>query len=199
MGNEPQFCNSFASGLAFRMSLSSDFVRSLSFYESVTNWWTAALLDMQVVVQEVETQVTNATNDIGGCGGGFYRSIARGDENIAFFLSQFVKIFLMLLPLLSSLIWLQRAASGSRGLFCGGRNMRKRKRITRVMMRLLLGVMGILQCCMLVSANLNAANGALMNLWLAFLLGSVFESLLSLEEIRGYFRQFIVMVIFIFV
>ena len=36
-------------------------------------------------------------------------------------------------------------------------------------------------------------------LWLAFLLGSVFESLLACEDIRGGFRQFVTAIIFIFI
>ncbi len=39
MGNEPQFCNSFASGLAFRMALTLEPTRALPGYDMAQEWW----------------------------------------------------------------------------------------------------------------------------------------------------------------
>lgn len=67
------------------------------------------------------------------------------------------------------------------------------------MLRIFLGATGILQCVMLLSTDINAANGGLMNFWLCVLLGAVFESLLGTDDIRGVFRQLLVALIFIFI
>lgn len=52
---------------------------------------------------------------------------------------------------------------------------------------------------MLMTTDINAANGGLMNFWLCVLLGAVFESLLGTDDIRGVFRQLLVALIFIFI
>ena len=86
---------------------------------------------------------------------------------------------------------------GSKGL--GKQNVRLRKRGYRVFARFWLGICGVIQCGLLLSFNLNAANGALLNFWTVFLLGALFESLLGIDDIRGVFRQIIVAMIFIFI
>lgn len=153
---------------------------------------------MRIVVEEAEELTTNAADGVGDCAGGVFRHIAQGDEALAAGLALFFKIFLVTLPLLSALQWLERARSGAKGLV-GNVRVRKKKRFMRVLMRAFLGTMGLSQCLLLLYSNLNAANGSLMNFWLAFLIGAGFESLLSCDDIRGPFRQFVTAMVFIFI
>lgn len=199
LGNEPQFCCSFGSGLAFRIFLSSDLLRQMSFYESATTEVASFFTtNLGVVFDQVEDLVMNAGYGIGDCGGGLFRSAANGSESLSVIILVLVKIFLLILPSLSAVQWVYRAVKGSKGIFTN-ENVRKKKRLARVLTRGFLGVMGLLQCAQLAFFTYNAANGGLVNFWLAFLLGAVFESLLGVDDIRGIFRQLMVAMVFIFI
>lgn len=77
LGNEPQFCCSFASGLSMRIFFSTDFVRALPLYQSFTEILTDNLqTNLFLIFDQVEDLITNASSGIGDCGGGFYRSMA---------------------------------------------------------------------------------------------------------------------------
>ncbi|CAD7967111.1 unnamed protein product [Amoebophrya sp. A25] len=197
-GNEPQFCNSFASGMGMRLLTTFDFFSQIPFQENVIAYYEQLQADLGVKMQSVDEVLTNARPDIGDCAGGFFRHAAAGDESLALYLSYFAKMFLVILPGLNAVQWFSRAVSGAKGMH--GKNVRRRKRLMRVLTRMVLGAAAVLQCVLLLFVfNLNAANGALLNLWLAFLLGAVFESYLACEEIRGAFRQFVTAVVFIFI
>ena len=146
---------------------------------------------------------------IGECGGGYFRSFSNDmstygvisdtqRETMAWILWLTTKLFLCILPGLCAIQWLYRAYTGWKGAK-ENPNARVGKRTKRIMLRIFLGATGILQCVILLSTDINAANGGLMNFWLCVLLGAVFESLLGTDDIRGVFRQLLVALIFIFI
>lgn len=85
------------------------------------------------------------------------------------------------------------------GLSSDSHSKQRRRRMLRVVTRCFLGVVGLIQCALLLWFNLNGTHGGLLNFWLAFMLGAVFESLLGLDDIRGIFRQMLVAFVFIFI
>merc|ERR1712137_799982 len=107
----------------------------------------------------------------GDCGGGPFRMfLGNGPE--AQWAARILKIWLMLLPLLSTCLWFER-------LLVAGKATRKvalAKR--RSVQRFILFALGLLQCYLLLTFELNASNGELANFWLAMLFGAVGESLL---------------------
>ncbi|CAD7958247.1 unnamed protein product [Amoebophrya sp. A120] len=204
-GNEPQFCNSFASGMGLRLLTTLPFLtdEETSWIPGTVNGWTQfweqLQADLNLRFQSVDALLTNAEKDIGDCGGGFYRHITQ-DEGYAKYFSVTVKAFLLVLPLLSALQWIHRALQGSKVFHKrAARSGTASRRFLRVGTRLTLGLAGLVQVGLLLYFNLNAANGGLLNLWLAFLLGSVFESYLACEDLRGAFRQFVTAIVFIFI
>lgn len=179
-------------------------------YQTLTTMLTDYLAEnMLLVFEQVEDSITNAGGGLGECGGGYFRSVA---ADMAFFrilpddkretaaqaIGLFVKTFLCILPALCSAQWLYRAYTGAKGAK-ENPNARVGKRTKRIAVRTFLGCTGLLQCALLLNADVNAANGGLMNFWLCVLLGAVFESLLGTDDIRGVFRQLLVALIFIFI
>ena len=108
----------------------------------------------------------------------------------------------MVLPLVSALQWFVRSYRGRQAVlkqFGSASQKRRSRRWRRVFVRLFLGVAGALQVGLLLSFDLNASHGGLINYWLVFLLGAVFESLLGLDDIKGMFRQLLVALVFIMI
>jgi len=191
LGNEPSYAASFAAGIALRIAIAQDSFRGLSLVKSAGLWVEASLRDMNVVLDAAEEVVTYSGDGIGDCGGGPFRMLF-GDGPQARWAAFFLKAWLMLMPLLATLHWLQRTLHA-------GKNLGKKWKMLRFVQRLILFVLGLIQCCLLGNLELNASNGALGNFWVAMLFGCVGESLLSIYDIRGQVRQIIVLVIFLFI
>jgi len=115
-----------------------------------------------------------------------------GDETWAAAAAGILKVWLLLLPALSTAQWLQRTIHA-------GRMLGKRYKLTRVIQRLILCLLGVLQICLFAMSELNASNGALINYWLAMLFGCAGESLLSTFDIRGPVRQIVFLLLFVMV
>merc|ERR1712203_625071 len=95
-----------------------------------------------------------------------------GDTQLAQWAALAIKGWLLLIPLLSTLQWLQRTVTAYR-------NLGKKRKATRLVQRAILFLLGFVQCCLFASVELNAPNGPLGNFWVAMLFGCASESLLS--------------------
>mmetsp|Transcript_42668 Transcript_42668/g.117723 ORF Transcript_42668/g.117723 Transcript_42668/m.117723 type:complete len:689 (+) Transcript_42668:111-2177(+) len=191
LGNEPSYAASFASGIALRIALAQDSVRGLGPVKLLGQNLEVLLRNSGISLDATEEVVAYSGNGIGDCGGGPFRMLF-GDGDGALWASRSLKAWLMLMPLLAMLHWGWRAA-------LVGKMIRKRWKLARFVQRIILFLLGLLQCWMLVNMELNASNGALVNFWLAMLFGCVGESLLSTFDIRGSVRQIVFLLIFLLV
>mmetsp|Transcript_121292 Transcript_121292/g.288124 ORF Transcript_121292/g.288124 Transcript_121292/m.288124 type:complete len:680 (-) Transcript_121292:70-2109(-) len=189
LGNEPSYAASFASGIALRIAVGQDAFRGLGFAHTVADYFQATVRDLGVSMDAAEEVVAYSGGGIGDCGGGPFRMLF-GDETLAAAAAAILKVWLLLLPALSTAQWLQRTIHA-------GRMLGKRYKLTRVIQRLILCLLGVLQICLFAMSELNASNGALINYWLAMLFGCAGESLLSTFDIRGPVRQIIFLLLFV--
>lgn len=189
LGNEPSFAASFAAGLALRIAVAQDSVRSLGLAKLVGSYIEVTLRDLGVQLDAADEVVAYSGGGIGDCGGGPFRMLL-GDGPQARWASVALKVWLMVIPLLSAVMWLQRTVQASRMLG-------KRWKLTRLVQRLILCTLGLVQCAMIAATELNASNGALINFWVAMLFGCVGESLLSTYDIRGTVRQILFLLLFL--
>jgi len=191
LGNEPSYAASFASGIAMRIALGQDSISGLGVVERAASWAEMQFKELGISLAAAEEVVAYSGNGIGDCAGGPFRMLF-GNESEAQIAAMVVKAWLILIPLTSSMQWVQRTVNA-------GRLLGKRWKTTRFVQRAVLAVLGLVQCVMIAMYELNAANGALANFWIAMLLGCIGESLLSTYDIRGPIRQLIFLVMFLFI
>mmetsp|Transcript_27625 Transcript_27625/g.82387 ORF Transcript_27625/g.82387 Transcript_27625/m.82387 type:complete len:682 (+) Transcript_27625:122-2167(+) len=191
LGNEPSYAASFAGGIALRIAIAQDSIRGLGIIRTLAGRVETGLRDLGIVLDAAEEVVAYSGGGIGDCGGGPFRMLF-GDGNPARWAALALKVWLMLLPALSALQWLQRSVHA-------GRNLGKRFKTMRFCQRVLLCFLGLLQCFLIGRMELNASNGALDNFWVAMLIGCVGESLLSTYDIRGPVRQILFLGLFILI
>jgi hypothetical protein len=194
LGNEPTFATSFAAGIAVRMAMAQDSVRGLQVMKLAASWIESGLYEVGVKLESAEEVVTYSGGSIGDCGGGPFRMLF-GDGAGAAYAALALKAWLMVMPLLATLQWANRAYQASK-LF--GRK-RRFSRLMRIGQRSILCALGALQCVLIASAELNASNGALANFWVAMLAGAAGESLLSTYDVRGPVRQIVFLLVFILI
>eukprot|EP00927_Polykrikos_kofoidii_P066072 TRINITY_DN61730_c0_g1_i1.p1 TRINITY_DN61730_c0_g1~~TRINITY_DN61730_c0_g1_i1.p1 ORF type:complete len:680 (-),score=92.71 TRINITY_DN61730_c0_g1_i1:90-2129(-) len=190
LGNEPSYAASFASGIALRIALGQDTVRELGTIKAAGRWIEGSLRDLGVALDAADEVVVYSGGGIGDCAGGPFRMLV--GDSWARWAAIILKVWLMLIPLLATAQWLQRSCSA-------GRVLGKRWKTTRFVQRVVLFCLGLLQCCMIVNAEMNASNGALVNFWIAMLIGCVIESLLCSYDIRGALRQLVSLFLFLLV
>lgn len=190
LGNEPQFAASFASGIALRIALGQDSVRSSEFMKIAGSWMDAQLKKINVVVDEADAVVAYSGNGIGDCGGGAFRMIF-GDGQGALWASRTFKLWLMILPALALAQWCHRS-------YIASRMLGKKNKTWRFMQRLVMLCLGAVQVYLFANLELNASNGELINFWVAMLIGCAGESLLCLYDSRGTLRQVLFLLLFLF-
>lgn len=191
LGNEPSYAASFAAGIAIRMAMAQDSIRGLSLVTGGATMIEATLRDAGVALDAAEEVVAYSGGGIGDCGGGPFRMLF-GDGPQARWAAVALKVWLLLLPLLSTLQWLHRTIHA-------GKMLGKRWKLTRFVQRLILFLLGVIQCWLILNVELNASNGALGNFWVAMLFGCVGESLLSTYDIRGPVRQIVFLLLFLLI
>lgn len=191
LGNEPSYAASFAAGIALRMAIAQDSVRGLSIVKTSAGLLEASLRDLGISLDAAEEVVAYSGDGIGDCGGGPFRMLL-GDGPQARWAAVALKVWLLLLPLLSTLQWLQRTIHA-------GKMLGKRWKLSRFIQRLVLCVLGAVQCLMIANTEFNASNGALSNFWVAMLFGCAGESLLSTYDIRGPVRQIVFLLLFLLI
>mmetsp|Transcript_34823 Transcript_34823/g.75943 ORF Transcript_34823/g.75943 Transcript_34823/m.75943 type:complete len:693 (-) Transcript_34823:91-2169(-) len=189
LGNEPSYASSFAAGIALRIALAQDSVRGLGLARTAARFVEGNLRDAGVVLDAAEEVVAYSGDGIGDCGGGPFRMMM-GDGPQAQWCAIALKAWLLLLPALAAAHWLQRTIHAARMIG-------KKAKLTRFLQRLILCALGVLQCFLLASTELNASNGALGNFWVAMLFGCAGESLMSTFDIRGPLRQILLLVLFL--
>lgn len=194
LGNEPSFAASFSSGIALRVILGQDSVQSWSVVQYLSAQGNTGLHNLGVAIDSSEESVAYSGGGIGDCGGGPFRMLL-GEGEAAVWASRAFKAFLIILPALSALQWVQRSWRSFSLL-----GDKKRRKVLRLMQRTTLAIFGVAQCLFLcLWVELNASNGPLGNFWVAMLFGSVGESLMSTYDCRGTVRQVIFLILFIFI
>jgi len=191
LGNEPSYAASFASGIALRIALGRDSVRGLGATKVAAAWLEEQLRALGISMEAADEVVAYSGQGIGDCAGGPFRMLF-GDGPQAQIAATLLKVWLILIPLTSSLQWMQRA-------FNAARLLGKRWKTTRFVQRAALAGLGLVQCLLIANCELNASNGALGNFWVAMLFGCAGESLLSTYDIRGSVRQILFLVMFLFI
>lgn len=191
LGNEPSFAASFAAGIAMRMALAQDSIRGLGLVKSMASMLEGSFRDLGIAIDATEEVVAYSGDGIGDCGGGPFRMML-GDGPEARWAALLLKAWLMLLPLLSTLQWGQRALHA-------GRMLGKRWKLTRFVQRVILFLLGLVQVYLIANMELNASNGTLGNFWIAMLFGCAGESLMSTYDIRGSVRQIVFLVLFLLI
>lgn len=191
LGNEPSFSASFASGIALRMAIAQDSFRGFSFTRGASSWLEGQMTSFGLSLDSAEETTTYSGGGIGDCGGGPFRMLF-GEGPQAEAAAIVLKVWLMLLPLLATMQWGQRTYQAARLLG-------KRWKMTRFVQRLVLFILGLVQCFLIANVELNASNGPLCNFWVAMLFGCAAESLLSTYDIRGNMRQILFLVMFLFI
>lgn len=191
LGNEPTYASSFAAGIAIRIAIAQDSVSGLGPVKSAASWFSESLRHLGVKLDAAEEVVAYSGHGIGDCGGGPFRMLF-GDGPQARWAAFALKAWLMLLPVLATMQWLQRSINASR-------NLRKRWKLTRFVQRVIMTLLGMVQCFLIWSFELNASNGALGNFWIAMLFGCAAESLLSTYDIRGPIRQIFFLLLFLLI
>jgi len=199
LGNEPSYSASFAAGIALRIALAQDSIKGLSLVQDVVGVVERKLAEVGISYGEGETVAAYSGGGIGDCAGGPFRMLF-GDGD--FFgigdkaaLGAFaLKCWLILIPALSTVQWFCRT-------YYAFHEIRKKgkKKNTVLVQRLILALLGVLQCLLVANLELNASNGALSSFWIAMLFGCVGESLLGTVDIRGSTRAVIVLVLFLLI
>lgn len=191
MGNEPSYASSFAAGIALRIALAQDSIRGLGPFQMVAERLEASLKDLGISLVASEEVVAYSGDGIGDCGGGPFRMLF-GDGAGATWAARIVKVWLMAMPLLGTCMWILRTIQA-------GKMLGKRRKTTRFVQRMILAILGLLQCILLANVELNASNGVLGNFWMAMLLGCVGESLLCTYDVRGPVRQIVFLLLFLLI
>mmetsp|Transcript_48015 Transcript_48015/g.114119 ORF Transcript_48015/g.114119 Transcript_48015/m.114119 type:complete len:663 (+) Transcript_48015:67-2055(+) len=186
LGNEPSFASSFAAGIALRIFLAQDSIRTAAPVQLVTTFLEAKLKDLGVVLDGAEESVTVAFDD---CGGGPFRMLF-GDGPHAWVAATVLKVWLMVIPVMATMHWLQRTILAQRALG-------KRFKMMRFVQRTILCSVAVMQCYLMSRMELNAYNGPLANFWVAMLFGCAIESLLSTYDVRGPVRQLVFLALFV--
>jgi hypothetical protein len=189
LGNEPSFAASFASGIALRIALAQDSIRSRGLFQLAAQKFEGALRDLGISLANTEEVVAYSGDGIGDCAGGPFRMLF-GDGAGALWAARILKACLMIMPLMATGQWLLRTVRA-------GGMLGKRSKKTRFVQRVILFVLGLLQCLLLANTELNASNGALGNFWIAMLFGCIGESLMCTYDVRGLVRQILFLVIFL--
>lgn len=182
-------CIVLAAGIALRIALAQDSVRQLGPFQFVAKRVEATLHNLGIQLVSSEEVVAYSGDGIGDCGGGPFRMLF-GDGATATWAARILKAWLMVMPLLASLQWLLSTVRA-------GKMLGKRRKTTRFVQRLILSILGLLQCILLGNLELNASNGALGNFWVAMLFGCIGESLMCTFDVRGNVRQLIFLLLFI--
>ena len=185
LGNEIPFTASFAAGLATRM-LIIDLYSNISTGSIIENF----LRSLNVSFSTLDDAAVRASPGIGDCGGGVFRMFL-GDGIAANTFAVLFKCYLLLIPTLYVFHCAFRAYRAIRAP-----EDNKSKYFTALRYSLLF-LAGLIQCILLLSYRFNAVNGSMANFWIAVLLGTVFESLLSTYDIRGTMRQLIGWLLFV--
>merc|ERR1712032_38162 len=108
LGNEPSYAASFASGLALRIALAQDSAPGLGFIKVGAGWVENGLKSYGVSFESSQDVASYSAYGIGDCGGGPFRMLF-GDGPQARWVAICLKTWLMIMPILSSLQWLQRS------------------------------------------------------------------------------------------
>lgn len=190
LGNEPSYAASFASGIALRIFLARDSVQGTSVMKQLGASFDAGLKDLGFIMESAEEAVAYSGDGIGDCGGGPFRMMF--GEDYAAYWALALKAWLMIMPMLSTVQWAQRSLKA-------GRKIGRQHKMTRLVQRLTLAGLGLLQCYMICIMELNATNGALGNFWVAMLFGAVAESLLCTYDVRGQIKQLIFLLLFLLI
>uniref|UniRef100_A0A7S1S932 Uncharacterized protein n=1 Tax=Alexandrium catenella TaxID=2925 RepID=A0A7S1S932_ALECA len=191
LGNEPSYAASFGAGIALRIAIAQDSIRGFGIISTVGRSMEVWLRSLGIVLDAAEDVVAYSGGGIGDCGGGPLRMLF--GEGQARWAAVALKAWLMLLPALAAMQWLQRTLHA-------GRNMGKRFKLLRFVQRAVLSALGIGQLILFGRMELNASNGALDNFWIAMLIGCVVESLLSTFDIRrGPVRQILFLILFLMI
>lgn len=199
LGNEPSYSASFAAGIALRIALAQDSIKGISFVQNALGLVEGKLAEVGIMYVESETVAAYSGGGIGDCAGGPFRMLF-GDGDFlgmadkASLAALVLKCWLILLPALSTMQWFHKTFNALKELGKG-----KRKKTATFVQRLVLALLGVLQCLLVANLELNASNGALGNFWVAMLFGCVGESLLSTFDIRGTIRQFLVLILFLLI
>lgn len=191
LGNEPSYAGSFASGIALRIALAQDSVKSLGPLQFAAGKLEGTLRNLGLQLVATDEVVAYSGDGIGDCGGGPFRMLF-GDGPASTWAARILKVWLMIMPLCASLQWLLRTIHA-------GKMLGKRKKTTRFVQRLILCILGLVQCLLLASMELNASNGALGNFWVAMLFGCIGESLMCTYDVRGPVRQIVFLLLFILI
>jgi len=199
LGNEPSYSASFASGIALRIALAQDSVKGLSLIQNVMAVTESKLAELGIMFVESDTVAAYSGGGIGDCAGGPFRMLfGDGDflglGNKAAWAAFGLKCWLFLLPALSTVQWFNQTFNAFQSIRKG-----KKKKTAALVQRLILAILGILQCLLVANLELNASNGALGNFWIAMLFGCVGESLIATFDIRGSTRALLVLALFLFI
>jgi len=191
LGNEPSYASSFAAGIALRIALAQDSVKGQAVFQFASRKIEEKLKLAGVVIVASEEVVAYSGDGIGDCGGGPFRMML-GDGAQSLWASRILKVLLMVMPLMATCQWLLRTVHA-------GKMLGKRRKTTRFVQRLILFVLGLLQCFLFANLELNAGNGALGNFWVAMLFGCVGESLFCTYDVRGPVRQIVFLLLFLLI
>lgn len=191
LGNEPSYASSFAAGIALRIALAQDSVRGLGPFQFAARRVESTLRDLGITLVASEEVVAYSGDGIGDCGGGPFRMLF-GDGAQATWAARILKVWLMVMPLMATGQWLLRTIQA-------GKMLGKRRKTTRFVQRLILFILGLLQCILLANLELNASNGVLGNFWMAMLFGCVGESLMCTYDVRGPVRQIVFLLLFLLI
>jgi len=115
LGNEPSYAASFAAGIAMRIAIGQDSISGLGLVRDLAGRVEVGLREMGVALDQAEEVVAYSGNGIGDCGGGPFRMLF-GDGPEARWASFALKLWLGLLPFLSTLQWLQRTVHAGRNI-----------------------------------------------------------------------------------
>lgn len=189
LGNEPAYASSFAAGIALRIALAQDSVKQLTPFQFAAGQLEVGLRNLGITLVASEEVVAYSGDGIGDCAGGPFRMMF-GDGASATWAARILKVWLMVLPLMATGQWLLRTIQA-------GKMLGKRRKTTRFVQRLILFILGLLQCVLLANLELNASNGALGNFWVAMLFGCVGESLMCTFDVRGPVRQIVFLLLFL--
>eukprot|EP00929_Paragymnodinium_shiwhaense_P053733 TRINITY_DN26913_c0_g1_i1.p1 TRINITY_DN26913_c0_g1~~TRINITY_DN26913_c0_g1_i1.p1 ORF type:complete len:714 (+),score=207.01 TRINITY_DN26913_c0_g1_i1:132-2273(+) len=190
LGNEPSYAASFASGIALRIFLAKDGVQTFPIVKYIGSAFETSLRNAGFVMESGEEVAVYSGGGIGDCGGGPFRMLF--GEEMAGYCAMALKAWLMIMPVLSTIQWAQRSLKA-------GRMMGRNHKTMRLLQRVTLCGLGLLQCYMIMTMELNAFNGALGNFWVAMLFGCVAESLMSIYDVRGQVKQLLFLLLFLLI
>eukprot|EP00397_Hematodinium_sp_SG-2012_P001888 GEMP01001893.1.p1 GENE.GEMP01001893.1~~GEMP01001893.1.p1 ORF type:complete len:703 (+),score=97.82 GEMP01001893.1:211-2319(+) len=194
LGNEPAFTSSFASGIALRIFVASDFIQNLTVTKWIQEFTMETLRDRGIQVITADEMLVYGGGGVGDCGGGTLEMFV--GEDWCWLLSRIVQAALCMLPLLYACMWMQRGIKGYENVR-GSKNMYTR-RLPRIFARLALGLGGLAQVILCLVVSFNTSHGGLYNFWLSVLVGIWFESILISYDTRGPVRSLVFLLAFCF-